>query len=227
MKTLLHKFIAAGIIIAILALSPMYLFGQQKLLGDLSITKNSPEGFVTVDGERVISGRSIKSPSVILTSPQASSKISIIKTGIILLSPNSKVNLSFKDSSISMDMFSGEISIETLPNTSLNLFIPDGNLTLPIESQANTIKVKIVNGRTQVETLVGKAWFNNVLITAGETYPLPSTTTSNKPADSDNNSKGFNPLLIIGLLGAAGAVALIALSGSSSNSEMPIVSPVR
>ncbi len=233
MKAFIHKFIVISLVITILASSPKFLLAQQKLLGELSITKNSPEGFVTVNDERVISGRSIASPSLILTSPQANAKVSLAKTGTVFLSPNSKLNLSFINSSISMDIFSGEIVIETVPNTSLNLFPPDGNVTLPIENQANIIKVKVINGKTQVQTLVGKAQFNTVLVSAGETYPVSfdNNTTPNKPAERDDNSsndsKGFNPLLIVGLVGAVAAIALVALSGSSGNSDTPVVSPTR
>jgi hypothetical protein len=119
MKTFIHKFTVISLVIITLASSPKFLLAQQKLLGELSITKNSPEGFVTVDDERVISGRSIVSHSLILTSPQASAKVFLAKTGTVYLSPNSKLNLSFINSSISMDIFSGEIVIETLSNTSL------------------------------------------------------------------------------------------------------------
>jgi len=233
MKTFLHKFIVIILVITISASSPKLLLAQQKLLGELSITKNSPEGFVTVNGERVISGRSIASPSLILTSPRANAKVSLVKTGTVFLSPNSKLNLSFINSSISMDIFSGEIVIETVPNTSLNLFSPEGNITLPIENQANIIKVKVINGKTLVQTLVGKAQFNTVLVSAGETYPLNSdnNATSNKPVERDDNSssdsKGFNPLLIVGLVGAVAVIALVAVSGSSGNSNAPVVSSTR
>ncbi len=232
MNTLLHKFIVSSLVIAIFASSPKFLLAQQKLLGELVITKASSEGFVTVNGGSVLSGRSIASPSSILTSPQASAKVSIAKTGIVLISPNSKLNLYFKDASIAMDIVSGEVTIETVPNTSLNIFLPDGNLTLPIENQSNTIKVKVDSGKTQVQTLVGQAKFNNVLVSAGEIYPLTSTTTSNKPiaTDDDNsgNSRGFNPLLLIGLLGGAAAIAIVVLAGSSGNNDSPpVLSPTR
>lgn len=231
MKILIHKFVAISLAVVILVSSPNSLLAQQKFLGELSMTKNSPEGFVTVNGERVVTERSITSPSLILTSPQASSKVSLAKTGNILLSPDSKLNLSFINSSISMDIVSGEITIETVPNTSLNLFTPDGNLTLPIENQANIIRVKVVNGKTLVQTLAGKARFNSVLVSAGEFYPLISNneTISNKSIERDDtdNSKSFNPLLIVGLLGAVGAIAIVALSGSSGKTAAPIVSPTR
>ncbi len=233
MKKFIHKFIVISLFFTALASSQKFLLAQQKLLGELSITKNSPEGFVTVNDERVISGRSMASPSLILTSPQASAKVSLAKTGTVYLSPNSKLNLSFINSSISIDIFSGETVIETVPNTFLNLSPPDGNVTLPIQNQANIIKVKVINGKTQVQTLVGKAQFNTVLVSAGETYPLTfdKDATPNKTVESEgngsNNSKGFNRLLVVGLLGAVAAIALVALSSSSGDSDTPVVSPTR
>lgn len=231
MQIHIYKYITICLAVTILALSPSFLLAQQKFLGELLITKNSSEGFVTVNSERVITGRSITSPSLISTSPQATAKISLSKTGNILLSPDSKLNLSFINSSISMDIASGEVTIETVPNTSLNLFTPDGNLTLPIENQANIIRVKVVNGKTLVQTLAGKAKFNSVLVSAGEFYPLApnSDITSDKSIEKNNanDSKSYNPLLIVALLGGVGAIVLVALSSSSGNDTAPIVSPTR
>ena len=235
MRAFIDKFVVVGLVVTILAASSNFLFAQpQKLMGDLSITKISPEGFVTLNGERVVSGRSVASPSVIATSPQASAVVFLAKTGTLTISPNSKLNVSFIESSMSVDIFAGDITIETVPNTALNLFTPDGNLTLPVVSQANIIRLTVVNNKTVVQALTGKAMFNSVTVSAGESYPVISNSnrTPNTPVKADddsNNAKGFNPLLIVGLLGAAGAVALIALSGGGSgNSDAPpVTSPTR
>ncbi len=228
MKTFVRKFIVVSLSITILVSSPMFLAAQQKLLGDLSITTTSPDGFVTVNGERAVSGRSISSPSAISTSPQASSKIFLAKTGSVLISPNSKLNLSFINSSISVDITSGGLTVQTVPNTSFNLQSPDGNLTLPVENQENIVKIEVVNGKTTVRTLQGKAQFNSVSVSAGEYYPLNSVNdgASSKPKEKDDN-KGYNPLLLVGLLGGAAAIALIVLAGSSKNNDAPVVSPTR
>ena len=229
MKIFVHKSFVFSLIVVILFSSPNFLTAQQKLMGDLSVTKNSPEGFVTVNGEQVLTGRSIASPSLITTSPQASCKVSLAKTGTISISPDSKVNLSFINSSISMDIVSGEFTVETVPGTSFNIFTPDGSLTLPSEIQANVVKIKLINDKTQLQTLVGSVRFNNVVVSAGETYPAASSPNSNKPvekADDSGKSKGFNPILIVGLLGAVGAVALIVLS-ASGNKDSTVVSPSR
>ncbi len=146
------------------------------------------------------------------------------QTGTILASPNSKLNLTFVNSSISGDFLAGEITIETAPNTTVNLFTPDGTITIPNRNQINIFKVSIENGKTRVNTLSGQIMFNIVLVSAGEFYPL--SPNGETPSDSDS-SGGINPLLIVGILGAAAGVALIALTTSSNNNDTPVVSPTR
>ncbi len=224
MKTLIHKFNIISLVIMLLVSSPMFLAAQQKFLGNLTITANTAEGFVTVNGERAADGGSISSPSAILTSPQASAKIAFDQTGNISISPNSKLNLLFNNASISVEITSGEITVQTVPNTSFTLFAPDGNLTLPVESQENIVKVEVVNGKTTVRTLVGNAIFNNTLVSAGEFYP---SSSGRRESGSSTKSKGFNPLLLIALLGGGAAIALVALSSSSDSGGSSPVSPVR
>jgi hypothetical protein len=211
----------------ILLSSPFYLLAQNKLVGELIITQTTPEGFVSVNNERAISGRSITSTSEIVTSPQASAKILLPQTGTVLISPNSKLILSFINSSISGDLSFGEVTIETLPNTSLNILVPDGAITTPNQNQANIVKATVENKKTRIQTLTGAVNFNNILISAGEFYPLTTNdkTKSDKSAKTDSNiSKSFNPLLILGILGA---VAVVALVVSSSKNESSTVSPIR
>ncbi len=84
--------------------------------------------------------------------------------------------------------------------------------------------------RTRIQTLTGAVNFNNVLISAGEFYPLATNdnTKSGKSAGDDSNmSNGFNPLLLIGIISAVAGVAVIALSASSGGSDTQTVSPTR
>lgn len=227
MNALVNKLIIHSLIFAIVAVMPQVLTAQNQIVGELTITKNSPEDFVTVNGERAVSGRSITSPSDIVTSAGATAKLLIPQTGTISIAPNSKLNLSFVNSSIAGDFLAGEVTIETAPNTAINLFPPDGTITTPNRGQINAVKVSVANGATRVDTLKGEVLFNIVLVSAGESY---SPTANNKAAatatDSDK-SGGYNPLLIFGILGAVGAAALIALTVSSSSKDNPTVSPTR
>ena len=230
MKTPIQKFVAFCLVLMILLASPPFLLAQNKLVGELVITKNSPEGFVSVNGERAISGRSVTSTSEIITSSRASAKILLPQTGTVLISPNSSLNLSFINSSISGDLVSGEVTIETVPNTSLNLLTPDGNITTPNQNQANIIKVTVVNKRTRIQTLTGAVNFNNVLVSAGEFYPR-NTNAAAAADNADSSSNGIKPVYIIAILGAVAAAVAVALAAGSSGNDnaasSSIVSPTR
>jgi hypothetical protein len=230
MKTEIRKFISLGLFIAILLTSPQFLLAQtNRLAGELTITTTGEGGFVTVNGERVVDGRSIISPSEITTSPQARAKISLAQTGTILIEPNSKLNLSFANSGISGEFSNGEVTIETVPNTAVNILTADGTLTVPNRNQINIVKISKENGRTRINTLTGQAMFNNVLVSAGEFYPQNDATTPNRTggAGSNRSGGGGNSLLIIALLGAAAGAAVLALVASSNNDDSPTVSPNR
>lgn len=230
MKTSVYKFLVFSLILIILAASPRVLLAQFRFVGELTVTKNSPAGFVSINGEPAVSGRSIASTSEIVTSPLASAKVSLPQTGNVILSPNTKLILSFVNSSLSGDLSYGEITVETVTNTSVNLLTADGAVTLPNQNQANIFKVAVENKKTRIQTLTGAVNFNNVLVSAGEFYPLATNepAKSDKSAAADAKSSGsFNPLLIVGILGAVVAVAVIALSASSNNGNTSTVSPTR
>ncbi|HEY0051451.1 MAG TPA: FecR domain-containing protein [Pyrinomonadaceae bacterium] len=228
MKTRIRKFISLGLFMAMLLTSPQFLLAQTpRLVGELTITSAGEGGFVTVNGERVVSGRSITSPSEITTSPQARARISLAQTGTILIEPNSRLNLSFANAGISGEFSSGEVTIETVPNTAVNILTADGTLTVPNRNQINIIKISKDGGRTRVNTLTGQAMFNNVPVSAGEFYPQPVATTPDKTGGTRTNRSGGgnNSLIIIALLGAAGGAAVLALLASSSNDDSSPVSP--
>jgi hypothetical protein len=235
MKIGIRKFISLGLFVSILLTSPQFLLAQTpRLVGELNITATG-NGFVTVNGERAVDGRSITSPSEIVTSAEARAKISLAQTGTVLIEPNSKLNLSFVNAAISGEFTSGEVTIETAPNTSVNILTADGALTVPNRSQANIIKIsRDGSGRTRVNTLSGQAMFNNVLISAGEFYPQTDATPTptNTPAGSGGSGTGSsnNSILLIALLGAAAGAAVLALavsSGGGGNDSPPTLSPVR
>ncbi len=225
MKKNIYIIVAFSLILMILTTSPFFLFAQGRLAAELTFTKNTAEDYVSVNGERAVSGRSILSPSEIITSAQANAKIVIPQTGTVLVSPNTAINLNFVSGGISGSLTSGEITVQSSANTSLNLQTPDGTVVFPAQNNSNIVKISITNGATKIQTLVGQAKFNNVVVSAGEFYPVNSVAPV--PA-TPAVSSGLNPLLLIGIIGAAAAVAVIALSASSDNNNgSPVVSPTR
>ncbi len=203
---------------------------QEKVLGEITITGTGTENFVTVNGERVISGRTIMSPADISTSSQASARINLPNTGNVIISPNSTLKLFFVNGGISGDLVSGEATFGTLKGAMLSILTKDGTLTVPDVDQANVVKLTVKNGTSRVNTLVGKATFNTVEINAGEYFPAqngggvaPTKTT----ATSGGGGFGSGYLLIT-LIAAAAAAAVIGLaaSGGGNDNSTP-VSPVR
>lgn len=219
------KFCTLVLSLIVLATSSQLLLAQDKFVGELTILEDTA-GFVTVNGERAVSGRSITSPSKIVTTAPAGARVTLPETGTILIAPNSEVNLSFIKSSISGEVTRGEVTIETAPNVTINLLTADGSITVPEPAQNNIFKIKIENGITRVNTLVGKVNFNNIAIPAGEFYPaLPAGQTPDTKAQG--GSGGSTALILLGVLGAVGAAAILALAGNSGSGSPPVVSPNR
>lgn len=227
MKNIVRKIVVLSLFTAIFMASTPLLQAQNKLVGELTITGNK-SGSVTVNGEPSLTGRSIFSPSEIATISLTNARISIPKTGVINLSPDSKIKLSFTESNISIDLLGGEFTIDTVQNTAVNILTSDGSITVSDKSRINVFKVKNVAGNTTVNTVTGEVMFNNIAIAAGDSFPKQSgnTTADSRPnIESKNNS-----LLLIGLLGAGAAVAvlvLVGMSGGNSNEPSLVVSPTR
>ncbi len=200
-------------------------------MGELTIENNASVGgdqFITLNGERVVSGRSVMSPADIETPVQTAAKISLPKTGIIKISPASKMNLYFENASISGDFLKGNMTVDALPFTKFNILTPEGAITASDVNNENVFVVNLIDNKTQVNVLAGEVLFNGILVIAGQTYPAQNADAD--PAKKNNNAGGANSnSLIYIVLGAAGAAALIAalsLSGGGSDNNSN-VSPIR
>ena len=226
MKKIVRKIIILFLFIAIFSTSTPLLQAQNRLVGELTVNGNK-SGSVTVNGEPSLTGRSILSPSEIATISLTNARISISKTGVINLSPNSKIKLSFTESNISIDLLGGEFTVDTVQNTAVNILTSDGSITVSDKSRINVFKVKNVAGNTTVYTTTGEVLFNNIAVAAGDSFPKQSgsTTADSRPKDESKN----NSLLLLGLLGAGAAVAVLVLVGASggSNDPAPVLSPTR
>lgn len=196
---------------------------QGKLIGEITITGGGgADNFVTVNGERVISGRTIMSPADISTSAQTSAKITLPKTGTILVAPNSKIKLFFVNGGISGDVLAGEVTFNTEAGTGLNILTADGTTTLANKNQTNIVKIMVNNSATKIYTLFGTAVFNTVTVNAGEYFPTQTNDASTTPKKSGNK----NGLIFIALIGAAVAAVVLGLASKGGDDSSP-ASPVR
>ena len=123
--------------------------------------KNSPtatgEQFVTVNNEKISSGRSIMSPADITTA-QTSAKISLARTGLIRIAPNSKMNLYFENASISGDFLQGSVTVDALPFTKFNILTADGAITASNLNNENVFCRKSRKQQNPVKSFIGRSF---------------------------------------------------------------------
>lgn len=214
------KNITSVTLVLLLVSFPQILLSQTKVVGELIIAETTPSGnelSINVNGSRAESGRSIMSPSSIVTPANLNAKVILPKVGSVTVSPNSNLELSFDSSSISGNLNSGEFIIYADPKIAVNFSTPDGNITVPVSDGLNSFEVKIVGGKTTVYSLFGKTQFNDQAILAGEYYPKQANKDKADVKKSDGKSN--SGLLILGIVGAVGAGALFALAGGGSSSS--------
>lgn len=230
MKKLRRKIIILGLFIALCIASPQMLFAQSKLLGEVTVESNSPKGqkYIVINGENILSGRSIMSPASIVTPLQTSAQISLAKTGIVKLAPNSTLNLFFENANISGDFWAGKLTLNVLPNTKLNILTPDGNITNSDLNQETVATIDFVDSKVRVQTLTGEVLFNSVKVTAGQTFPVQQPNPTNQNPGAQTGGGGSSKLILIALavVGAVAIGALVGLSGGN-NDGSSTVSPTR
>jgi hypothetical protein len=228
MKISVCKILSIIFLFVVLCAFPTSNNAQEKLLGELSIENNVSaigEQFVTVNNERVISGRSIMSPSELETPAQTAAKVTIAKTGFIRLAPGSKINLYFENASISGDLLQGNITVDALPYTKFNILTSDGAITSSNINNENVFVVNLVNNKTQVKVLSGEVLFNGTLLVAGQTFPTEIGNSDAKKDDNPGGTGSSNILyIVLGAAVAAAVIAAVSLSGGNDNNS---VSPVR
>lgn len=223
-----YKILSIFLLFVFLFAFPKDIFAQEKLLGDLSIETNVSaigEQFITVNNERVLSGRSIMSPAELETPAQTAAKISLAKTGFIKIAPSSKMNLYFENASISGDFLQGNITVDALPFTKFNITTPEGAITASNINNENVFVVNLENNKTQIKVLSGEVLFSGKLLAAGQTFPTQIDNSNAKKDDSSGGAGSSNVIyIILGAAAAAAVIAAVSLSGGSDNNS---VSPVR
>jgi hypothetical protein len=95
----------------------------------VSGSDNSENPSVTLNGERVTSGRTFLSSAVIVTSETGSAVVNIGKAGRLTLLPGSTLSLNFTENSITGNLTSGQVSVFNSEGTTVNITTPDNMVT--------------------------------------------------------------------------------------------------
>ena len=82
---------------------------------------NGAEPLVMLNGERAFSGRTFFESGVISTSETASATVKLGKLGYITMAPNSAMNLSFTENTISGKVISGDVKVFNSEGVTVNV----------------------------------------------------------------------------------------------------------
>ncbi len=229
-KTWSRKSIAACLAVAVLSVYSMVVLaspGAALPSGELSII-----GQVSVNGEKVISGGTLFSDSVVATADQSSATVSISKLGRVELAPNSSLRLSFTDKNIMGLLESGTAHVSTLAGITVNLTTKDASVIVDgSEATSFTVNSARMTTLTTHSGLAELRSFGGSIrqVAAGENASAGNPQGSPK-AEEDEGLHGARLAVLLAAAGGAIAVILYAALHNNDinfNGNVTVVSPTK
>jgi hypothetical protein len=216
----LRSIITLGLMLAVFVSSSMFVLAaptNKSLAGEIIITGDgSDKSAVTLNGERVYSGRTFFSSGVIATPETSSAMINLGKLGRISIAPNSLLSLSLAENSISGKLSAGQIKVFSNEGVSVNIETID-NAVKNDASQNGIFTVSVQTGVTQANAESG-------MISTKNESNLPSQPQTGQTAGVSSRDVA---ILFAVFAGIVGAVAYTTLIHEGEEEGLQSVSPVR
>lgn len=114
---------------------------NKSLMGEISVTGNGNAPVVMLNGEAAATGRTFFSSGTITTPEATSSTVKLGKLGYVSLTPNTTLNLSFDEKTISGTLSAGEIKVYNAEGVNVNILTNAGAVT----NEASYAKTFTVN----------------------------------------------------------------------------------
>lgn len=133
---------------------------SDKQMGELIVAGANDSSFVTVDGERAVSGRSIMSSSTITTPANTGATISLGKAGRVEIAPDSTVSLNFTEKAISANLAAGKVKVFNAAGVESKISTKDETVTADA-NQNNLLSVDLLTGKTNAAAETGSATLSN------------------------------------------------------------------
>lgn len=235
-KTLwVRNTIAASLASAVFMTSSMFALaapGNQLQLAELTVSGSTVDGdapFVSVNGERAFSGRTIQSSTTITTPSTSSATISLGKLGRVELAPDSNFVVNFNEKGISGNLISGEVRVIGNEDSENTIQTKD-SVIVADKSGDKAFTVNAVDDATSVASENGAVAFNSngksATVNAGE------SKSSRQDDDNDNGGGPGSAALYTVIFGAAAAILIYVAAVDESNriqigSGSTVVSPTR
>ncbi len=123
----LRNFTAACLALAIFTTSSMVALAtpeNKPLMGEITVSGVRTNGiapFVMLNGENAFNGRTFFSTGTIVTPADVNSTINLGKVGSVTLSPNTTLNLSFDDKTVSGTLSAGQIRVSNAEGVAVKI----------------------------------------------------------------------------------------------------------
>lgn len=111
--------------------SMVALAGGERLAGEIVVSGTAVDGnapVVYVNGEQVMSGRSIFTASSITTTKTSSATVKIGSLGTLRIAPNTSLTVSFDSNGIKSDLSKGKVTVLEASNA-VNVTLPNGSVS--------------------------------------------------------------------------------------------------
>ncbi|MEP6904409.1 MAG: hypothetical protein ABJA66_22020, partial [Actinomycetota bacterium] len=173
----------------------------------LKVTGKS--SFIVINGENSTNETKLVSPARISVPAGTKAIIKLNKAGIIELFEGTATNITFTETTVTVDLSEGRMRINSFPNTDFNIKTDDG-IIINDKSQDAIFETEIVGGATGVNTDVGLVKVNGVPLKAGEFWTADPKLKSKFEAikNKKTNKRSSYSLLKVALFGAVGAGAV-------------------
>ncbi|MDQ4120225.1 MAG: hypothetical protein M3209_02005 [Acidobacteriota bacterium] len=219
-KTLwVRKTIAASLASAVFMTSSMFAIaapGDQPQLAELTVSGASLDGdapFVSVNGERAFSGRTIQSATTITTPATSSATVNLGKLGRVEIAPNSNFVLNFNEKGITGNLITGNVRVVGGENSENSIQTKD-SVVVADQAGDKAFTVDAVDNATRVSSESGTVALNSngksTTVNAGQTQ------TTGQTQDTDTDAGSGNVALYALVFGAAAAV-LVYVAVSDNN----------
>lgn len=233
-KTLwVRNTIAASVASAVFMTSSMFALaapGNQLQMAELTVSGAAVDGdvpFVSVNGERAFSGRTIQSSTTITTPTTSSATINVGRLGRVEIAPNSNFVLNFNEKGISGNLLSGNVRVVGSEDAENSIQTKD-SVIVADQAGDKAFVVNAVEDKTSVTSEAGIVALNSngksTTVNAGQTQ------TTGQTDDDDDLIPGSAVMYAI-IFGAAAAVLVYV--ATSDNNELQFgsgaqtVSPTR
>ena len=180
------------------ATSAVALAFSDKTKGEIIVSGNSDGNgsYVILDGEKAYNGRTFISSGVVKTEEKGAT-IKLKGLGLVKLAPNSTLNLSVSDNSISGTLADGKVKVLNNKGVNVNIDTADSKISND-GTQKNVFDVDLSTGTTVANSEIG-----TVLLNTGE------NTTAVTPQDDDDDDDDENIVPLVLLFSGIVAVAAI------------------